>query len=105
MSHNLLSVSKYAPSGPRSTSSTGSTIGSLAKDIQLADGPEDSISDLAWSPVMNYLAVSSWDKKVRIYDVTTKPSGEGKVLMDFDGPVLSCGWSKVCTPSNIESSI
>ena len=90
---NLLSTSRYSS---RPTAKSGQ--GDSSKDILLADGPGDSISDLAWSPVSNYLAVSSWDAKVRIYDLNTKPSGTGKTFMDFDGPALGCCWSKVCTP-------
>ncbi|KAL2012889.1 hypothetical protein VTN00DRAFT_414 [Thermoascus crustaceus] len=66
----------------------------LSKDVTLANGPEDSISDLSWSSAGNYLAVASWDSKVRIYDVSQTASGEGKALMQFDAPVLSCCWSK-----------
>lgn len=77
---------------------TGSThiTGDLSKDIQLLNPPEDSISGLAWSPVANYLAVSSWDSKVRIYDVIQNKEGTGVAVIDFQGPVLSCDWSKVC---------
>lgn len=67
----------------------------LSKDVTLANGPEDSISDLSWSSAGNYLAVASWDSKVRIYDISQTASGEGKALMQFDAPVLSCCWSKV----------
>ncbi|KAJ5789842.1 uncharacterized protein N7518_006853 [Penicillium psychrosexuale] len=55
--------------------------------------PEDSISELAWSPIANHLAVSSWDHNVRIYDVTRSVKGEGKAMFSFGGPVLSCAWS------------
>lgn len=67
----------------------------LSKDVQLATGPEDSVSDLSWSSAGNYLAVASWDSKVRIYDVTQNATGEGKAMIAFDAPVLSCRWSKV----------
>lgn len=68
----------------------------LAKpDIQLADGPDDSISALAFSPVTNHLAVTSWDSKLRLYDLTQSPTGQGKALVNFDAPVLDCHWSKV----------
>ena len=68
----------------------------LSKDVTLSSPPDDSISDLCWSPVANHLAVASWDSKVRIYDVTQKSAGEGKAVINFEGPVLSCAWSKVC---------
>lgn len=80
-----------SPSVPSST-----TTGSIAKDVALVSPPEDSISDLSWSPAANHLAVASWDSKVRIYDVTHSSAGEGKAVINFEGPVLSCAWSKVC---------
>jgi mRNA export factor len=75
---------------------TANTLGDLSKDIQLNQGPEDSISDLSFSPQSEHLAVSSWDKKVRIYEVN-ESGGEGKALFEHEGPVLSCDWSKVCS--------
>jgi mRNA export factor len=74
---------------------TSSVVGDLATDVQLSSPPEDSISCLSWSPVANHLAVSSWDDKVRIYDVTNTPTGNGVAAIDFSGPVLSCDWAKV----------
>ena len=68
----------------------------LSKDIELANGPGDSISDITWSPQSNHLAVASWDQKVRIYEVSQIGSGQGRALIDFEGAVLSCDWSKVC---------
>jgi mRNA export factor len=71
------------------------TFGALNNDTQLASPPDDSISSLAWSPVENYLAVGSWDNKVRIYDITKSNTGVGVAAIDFGGPVLSCHWSGV----------
>jgi mRNA export factor len=73
---------------------TANTLGDLSKDVQLNQGPEDSISDLSFSPQSEHLAVSSWDKKVRIYEVNEQ-GGEGKALFEHEGPVLSCHWSTV----------
>lgn len=72
-----------------------STLGALNHDMTLASPPEDSISSLAWSPVENYLAVGSWDNRVRIYDITKVRTGLGAAVIDFQGPVLSCHWSGV----------
>lgn len=66
----------------------------LSKDATLSSPPEDSISSLSWSPVANYLAVGSWDNKVRIYNITQSPTGTGAAAIDFDGPVLTCDWSR-----------
>lgn len=78
------------------STNTANTLGDLSKDILLNQGPEDSISDLSFSPQSEHLAVSSWDKKVRIYEVN-ESGGEGKALFEHEGPVLSCDWSKVCS--------
>lgn len=77
-----------------SAASAANTLGDLSKDIALNNPPEDSISHLAFSPVSNHLAVASWDKKVRIYEVNGQ-GGEGKALFEHEAPVLSCDWSKV----------
>ncbi|KIY02409.1 uncharacterized protein Z520_02547 [Fonsecaea multimorphosa CBS 102226] len=72
---------------------TTSTTGDLSKDVALVQPPEDSTSHLAFSPQADFLAVSSWDKKVRIYQVNEQGQSEGKAAMDFDAPVLGCAWS------------
>ncbi len=76
-------------------SAANPTQGDLTKDIAVNNPPEDSISDLVFSPVADYLAVASWDKKVRIYEVDQNGNTQGKALFDHEGPVLSCCWSKV----------
>lgn len=63
-------------------------------DIELADGPSDTVAALAFSPAANHLAVASWDSKLRIYDLTQSHTGQGKALISFDGPVLDCQWLK-----------
>lgn len=78
-----------------STSAAKTTPSELSRDVELANGPGDSISDLCWSPVSSHLAVASWDQKVRIYEVNSVGSGEGRAFIDFDGAVLNCHWSKV----------
>ena len=81
--------------GSAASSAPASTTGDLSKDIALVQPPEDSTSHLAFSPTADLLAVSSWDKKVRIYQVNEQGQSEGKASMDFDGPVLNCAWSDV----------
>ena len=85
----------YALGRSISTPNAPSTSGELSKDITLTSPPDDSISDLSWSPTANFLAVASWDSKVRIYDVTHHSAGEGRAMINFDGPVLSCAWSRI----------
>lgn len=73
-----------------------STSGDLSKDVTLSQQPEDSVSDLSFSPTGDFLAVASWDKKVRIYEVNEQGRSEGKAIIDFEAPALGCAWSEVC---------
>ncbi len=84
--------------GSSSAASTANTLGDLSKDVQLNQGPEDSISDISFSPKSDHLAVASWDNKVRIYEVNAQ-GGEGKALFEHEKPALSCHWSPVSTIS------
>ena len=69
--------------------------GDTSKDVELKDPPEDSVSDLSFSPQSEHLAVSSWDKKVRIYEIDGSGNSAGKAMFEHEGPVLSCAWSNV----------
>lgn len=82
-----------------SSASASNTLGDLKNDVALANGPEDSISDIAFNPnpadTKDLLAVASWDKKVRIYEIMSNGQGEGRVAYDHDGPVFSVDFFKV----------
>ena len=82
-------------SAPAATSSATNTNGDISKDVALAQPPEDSISELAFSPTADYLAVASWDNKLRIYEVNEQGQSQGKAEIAFEKPVLSCAWSAV----------
>jgi mRNA export factor len=69
--------------------------GDTSQDIPLQSPPDDSISDISFSPQSEHLAVASWDKKVRIYEIAADGSSAGKAMYDHEGPVLSVHWSKV----------
>merc|ERR1712093_51847 len=64
----------------------------IANDVELSNGPSDSISSLAFSPIADYLAVASWDNQVRIYEVGQGING--KAAYSHEGPVLDVCWSK-----------
>ncbi|TVY53119.1 Nucleoporin [Lachnellula cervina] len=76
------------------TPSSNMAANDLSRDATLSMPPDDSISSLSWSPAANFLAVGSWDSRVRIYDVRTIQTGTGVAAIDFEGPVLACDWSK-----------
>lgn len=77
------------------TTAASNTTGDISKDVALNSPPEDSISDLRFSPASDHLAVASWDKKVRIYEINDQGQSEGKALFEHEAPVLNCCWSPV----------
>lgn len=82
----------------QAASSTSNTVGDLKSDIALSDPPTDSISDLAFSPAVNgpdFLAVSSWDNKVRIYEIAQNGQSQGRHAYEHSQPVLNVDFSKV----------
>lgn len=81
------------------TTAASNTTGDISKDVALNSPPEDSISDLRFSPASDHLAVASWDKKVRIYEINDQGQSEGKALFEHEAPVLNCCWSPVSSRS------
>jgi mRNA export factor len=79
--------------GSGTTSSAGSTLVEISQDIEVPQGPEDSISELAFSPTAEILGVSSWDNKVRIYEIG-QAGVTGKAMYEHAAPVLTCHFSK-----------
>ena len=77
------------------SSTTNSMTGSndLANDRILANPPEDSISDLSFSSQAEFLAVSSWDSKVRLYEIAPSGESQGRAMYEHQAPVLSVRWS------------
>lgn len=86
--------------GGTAAAASSSTSGDLSKDIALGAQPEDTVSDLQFSPTADFLAVASWDKKVRIYEVNEQGRSEGKAAIDFEAPALACAWSEASPPVN-----
>lgn len=82
-------------SASSAASSTNPTQGDLSKDVPLSNPPEDSISAIRWSPKSDHLAVASWDKKVRIYEVAANGESKGIAMFEHEGPVLDVCWSPV----------
>jgi len=81
------------------TSSTApNTTGDISKDVALTSPPDDSVSEVAFNPAHDFLAVSSWDSKVRIYEINEQGQSQGKAQIEFGGPVLGCAWSQVGIP-------
>jgi WD40 repeat protein len=81
------------------STAAANSVGDLKQDVQINNPPEDSISDLAFNPnpadAKDFLAVSSWDKKVRIYEIQPSGQGEGRHAYDHNAPVFSVDFHKV----------
>ena len=89
-------MSLFGSVGATATSAAQTnTTGDISKDVALNSPSEDSISDLRFSPASEHLAVASWDKKVRIYEINEQGQSEGKALFEHEAPVLSCCWAPV----------
>lgn len=78
-------------SGSAGNSGVSTTMASerdLANDIIINNPAEDSISDIAFSPQQDFMfSVSSWDNKVRIWDVQNGVP-QGRAQYDHTAPVL-----------------
>jgi len=85
----------FGSGGTTSSAAASATQGDISKDVAVSQPPDDSISDLCFSPNSDYLAVASWDKKVRIYEIDGQGNSQGKTMFEHEQPVLSCAWSKV----------
>ncbi|KAF5537467.1 hypothetical protein H9Q69_006761 [Fusarium xylarioides] len=83
--------------GASAAAATSNTVGDLKQDVALSDPPTDTISDLSFSPAPNgpdFLAISSWDNKVRIYEIAANGQSQGRHAYEHSQPVLNCDFSK-----------
>ncbi|GMH44834.1 hypothetical protein BSKO_12786 [Bryopsis sp. KO-2023] len=68
-------------------------------DNEVVSPPEDGISSITFSPAANFMAATSWDQYVRIWEVTGSQWGGGnaqsqsKVIHKHTSPILCSGWS------------
>lgn len=75
-------------------------MGDLKSDVAVANLPEDGITSIAFNPnpadTKDFLAVASWDKKVRIYEIDPGTGqAAGRQAYDHGGPVFSVQFCKV----------
>jgi mRNA export factor len=70
-----------------------------AKDIELSLPPGDrldGVSCLAFSPKANFVVATSWDSKIRCWEIQSSFSNlaaAGKAVTNGDAPLLSCSWT------------
>ena len=87
-------MSAFSLSNTSSAANQSNTPGDISKDVVLTNPPEDGISDVAFSPTHDFLALASWDKQVRIYEISATGESKPQAKIDHEGPVLTCCWSK-----------
>lgn len=66
---------------------------STKNDFECLPSATDGISDLSFSPAADYLAATSWDNQLRIWEVLPN-SAVAKAAIQHDAPALCCTWSK-----------
>ncbi|KAF2663960.1 WD40 repeat-like protein [Microthyrium microscopicum] len=79
--------------GSAAATSASNSQGDLKSDIAVRDPPSDSVSEIAFHPSANFLAASSWDNKVRIYEIDQSGNSQGKAIFELEAPALSVAWS------------
>jgi WD40 repeat protein len=60
-----------------------------ARDLELPQYPTDTVSAVRWSPTSNLLSATSWDKSVRIWEVSEQGNVALKFGKDTDSPITS----------------
>ncbi|KAJ2705650.1 RNA export factor gle2 [Coemansia sp. IMI 203386] len=63
-------------------------------DMEINQPPTDSVSEVAFSPKANFLAASSWDNEVRIWEIQSNGTSVGKAAFSHQAPALCCAWSQ-----------
>lgn len=89
--------------GPSASAAPSNTVGDLKQDVEVQQPPTDGITDLSFNPnqsaPQDFLTVASWDKKVRLYEVTPQGQAQPRHAYDHEGPVFSVDWFKVSVPA------
>lgn len=90
--------------GPSTSAASSNTVGDLKQDVEVQQPPTDGITDLSFNPnqssQQDFLTVASWDKKVRLYEVTPQGQAQPRHAYDHEGPVFSVDWFKVSAHSS-----
>ncbi|KAJ4159966.1 uncharacterized protein LMH87_007901 [Akanthomyces muscarius] len=84
-------------SATSAASATSNALGDLKSDVALSDPPTDTITALSFSPgqsQQDFLAISSWDNKVRIYEINQNGQSQGRHAFEHSQPVFDCDFSK-----------
>ncbi|XP_065667536.1 mRNA export factor RAE1 [Hydra vulgaris] len=78
--------------GGTSSFSFGSSLTTASKDVEVQQPPSDTISCLKFSPNANFLAATSWDNKIRCWEIQATGTSVPKAEQSHLKPILSCCW-------------
>lgn len=62
------------------------------KDMEVVSPPEDSVSSLNFSPKANFLVATSWDNKVRCWEIASNGTSTPKAEQSYSQPLLCSAW-------------
>ncbi|KAJ3022407.1 hypothetical protein HKX48_006224 [Thoreauomyces humboldtii] len=65
----------------------------VSKDPEVQPPPDDTISELRFSPRANFLAASSWDNQTRIWEVGPNGQAVPKAAIQHEAPALCVDWT------------
>ena len=65
------------------------------KEYEVQQPPEDSISNLSFSPNANNIVASSWNNAIRCWEVQDNGNTIARAEQQHSGPVLDCCWVAV----------
>jgi mRNA export factor len=81
---------RFAPSKPAAAKPSLNAC-DVSADVQIPDGPSDTVSSMAFSPTADFLAVSAWDNSVRVYEVGAQI--QGRASYSHEAPAFDVCWS------------
>ncbi|KAI8888432.1 WD40 repeat-like protein [Backusella circina FSU 941] len=64
------------------------------KDFEVTSPPSDTVSNMDFSSQADFLAVSSWDNQVRIYEVHSSGNTIPRASYAHEAPALCVSWNK-----------
>jgi len=74
------------------SSTTNNNATNPNKDVEVSQAPSDTITALRFSPNANFLIGSSWDNKIRCWEIQANGTTVPKAEQSHTKPILSCAW-------------
>lgn len=95
---SFLSTNIFGSAPTAAAAATGKSLSVSDKTAEVDQPPSDAVSCLRFSPEglqSTFLASTSWDNLVRIWEVQGNGATVPKAEKSHQGPALSCCWSTV----------